>query len=104
MELGNHSTLLEDLDSQVVGISMDDLSEAKKLIRRTGLSLPVLYDPEAKVVRQYGVYNLLGDNLATPAVFVIDKDGVIQWKYVGKGNYDRPSAAQVLDQLRLLEG
>ena len=85
-----------------LGISTDDLSGARSIVNRIGLKLPILYDSAADVVRAYGVYDLLGDGLATPSTFILDKDGVIQWKYVGSRIYDRASTAQILEQLRML--
>ena len=88
----------------MLAISTDDLSKAKLFAGRMGLPFPVLYDPSAEVVRAYDVFNLLGDLLATPSTFIIDRDGVVRWKYVGRDIDDRASVAQVLKQLRLLEG
>ena len=68
-----------------------------------GPPFPVLYDPPAEVVRDYGVFNLRGDGLATASTFVIDKDGVIRWKYVGRSIDDLPPTATVLESLRLLD-
>jgi len=56
-------------------------------------------------VKQYGVYNTFRDRLAAPSTFIIDKQGVIRWKYLGKNRYtDRPSVKQVIEQLQTIEG
>ena len=68
-----------------------------------GLQFPVLYDPEAEVVRGYGVYDLLGDGLATPSTFVIDRQGNIHWKYVGRNISDRTSSQQIISKLKELQ-
>ena len=47
----------------------------------------------------YGVYNLLGDGVATPAVFIIDQSGQIVWSYVGQSASDRPSVQTILETL-----
>lgn len=73
------------------------------MAERTGVQFPILYDPTADVVEKFGVYDLLNDGLATPSTFIIDKSGVIRWKYVGKHIYDRPSAEDVIAQLRRLD-
>ena len=88
----------------MLAISTDDLSKAKLFAARLGLPFPVLYDPPAEVVRAYDVFNLLGDGLATPSTFIIDRDGVIRWKFVGRDINDRASVMQILKQLRLMEG
>ena len=104
MELNDSLPALEELDTVIFAISTDDLSGAQSIASRVGISFPVLYDPAADVVEAYGVYNLLGDGLATASTFVIDKQGVIRWKYVARGIADRPAVSQVLEQLGRLEG
>ena len=95
---------LEELETVIFAISTDDLSGAKSIASRVGISFPVLYDPAADVVEAYGVYDLLRDGLATASTFLIDKQGVIRWKYVARGISDRPSESEVLEQLGELDG
>lgn len=104
MELSRDYSQIQKLDAEVLAISVDDLSGAQYIVDKIGIPFPVLYDPMVDVVSDYGVYNLLGDGLATPSIFIIDKDGVIRWKYIGRSIDDRPSASPILEQLRLLEG
>jgi peroxiredoxin len=59
----------------------------------------MLADPAHRAAESYGVYNLLGDGLATPAVFVIDTDGRIAWSHVGQHANDRASVQMILEQL-----
>jgi peroxiredoxin len=66
------------------------------------LQFPVLSDANHSVAEQYGVYNLLGDSLATPSVFIIDMGGVIRWRYVGQSTGDRPADEVILEQLSQL--
>ena len=102
VELNSRYSEIADLNAEVLSVSVDDLSGAQYLSDSIGIVFPILYDPETDVVSKYGVYNLLGDGLATPSTFIIDKDGVIQWKYVGRSKDDRPSMQRVLEQLTLL--
>ncbi len=93
---------IRDLDGEVVAISTDKLSEAAYVVEALGLEFPILYDPEATVVTDYGVFDLLKDGLATPSTFLIDKEGNIRWKYVGKTISDRVSAQQMITKLKQL--
>ena len=75
-------------------------------IMRTTISLD---DQLAKQVRRavpesYMVFNLLGDDHATPSAFVVDRDGVITWKYVANPIGDRPPTSNIIDQLASLGG
>lgn len=60
---------------------------------------PLLADPKHEVAEAYGVYNLLGDGLAAPAVFVIDTDARIVWNYIGQHAGDRVDAQTILKHL-----
>ena len=64
-----------------------------------GATYPFLADPEHQVAEAYGIYNLLGDGVAAPAVFVISSDGSILWSYVGAAGEDRPPVADILAHL-----
>lgn len=66
------------------------------------LEFPILYDPEGSAVREYGVFNLLGDGMAASAMFLIDRTGQVQWQYVGKHIDDRPSNREIISRLREL--
>jgi len=60
---------------------------------------PILADVNHAVADAYGVFNLLGDSVATPSVFVMDPGGRIVWSYVGTSATDRPSPADILARL-----
>ena len=67
--------------------------------QRAGISYPLLADPGHHVAEAYGVYNLLGDGLAAPAVFVIRPDGHIAWSHVSQSAAEQPSAQTILEYL-----
>jgi peroxiredoxin len=90
------------LQTDIIAISTDDLSQASYVAESLRLDFPILYDPAADVVRKYGVYNLWEDGMATPSTFVLDRTGNIQWQHIGKTVYDRPSNEEIIDQLRKL--
>ena len=48
------------------------------------------------------VFNLLGDDLATPSTFVVDRDGMITWKHAANLIGDRPPTSIIIDQLASL--
>jgi peroxiredoxin len=70
------------------------------LAGRLDLGFPLLVDPAANVVREYGIFNLLGDGLATASTFILDKQGRITYRYVGKGISDRPPTDLVINALQ----
>ena len=65
-----------------------------------GAEYPLLADPTREASKSYGVFNLLGDGVAAPAVFIINPDRSIRWSYVGRDIVDRPTTASILTRLR----
>lgn len=52
------------------------------------------------IARAYGVVD---GEVAIPAVFVISREGVIVWQYIGERSSDRPTSALVLEQIDALQ-
>lgn len=78
---------------------MQDVTNAQRMLQVAGVSFPVLADPDHAVADAYGVYNLLGDGIATPSVFILDESSHIVWFYVGQSAGDRPSVQTILENL-----
>ena len=78
---------------------MQNQNNAKSSAESTGATYPILADPQHQVADAYGVYNLLRDNVAAPAVFVINPVGEVVWSYIGKDVNDRPSNETILANL-----
>ena len=91
-----------DRDTVLLAVSMDDVSHARQMVDLHGLSYPVLVDPSGGVARSYGAFNLLGDGLAAPAIFIIDKRGLLRWQHVSQGATDRPTPERILRELDAL--
>lgn len=87
----------------IAAVSMDDQPAAAQMLALTKAEFSILADPEGKVARLYGVYDLLGDSVAAPATFVIRGDRTIAWRYVGEDAVDRPTAEEILAQLAKLK-
>jgi peroxiredoxin len=90
----------EEVDAEILAVSVEDAAIGRHVSELLEIRYPILSDAEHRVVDQYGVYNLLGDSLATPSVFLIDMEGIIRWAYVGQSSSDRPSNEMILGQLR----
>lgn len=55
-------------------------------------SFPVLFDPESKVAKAYGVKGL-------PTTFLIDKEGKIRYRAVGGREFDHPEVESIIRRL-----
>jgi peroxiredoxin len=68
---------------QIAAISVDSNAESRKLCQDRGYTFPFLSDPNAEVIRRYGVLHPgAGENgrdIARPAEFLIDASGAIRW-------------------------
>lgn len=89
----------EQAGAQVIALAVQDQNGAQASVTDAGVTFPILADPDHRVADAYGVYNLLGDGVAAPAVFVIDKSGQIVWSYVGQHINDRPDNQTILANL-----
>ena len=95
------------LNAQVLGISVDPPFSQKAWSDANNLNFPVLSDFTRQVVNQYDVAleNLAGMQgyvAANRAVFVVDKDGVVRYKWVAPAPVNEPDYDEirgVLEQL-----
>jgi peroxiredoxin len=92
----------QQLNTEILAISVEELDKGRRVSDLLDLQYPVLSDPDHRVVEEYAVDNLLGDGLATPSIFLVDQEGILQWKYVGQDTTDRPGNEVILEQLRTL--
>jgi peroxiredoxin len=76
-----------------------DPALARRVAQLTGAPFPILADPDHAVAEDYGVYDLFGDGIATPSVFIVNNSGQIVWSYIGRNAADRPGAGTVLENL-----
>ena len=65
----------------------------------SGAKFPLLTDPDGATSRGYGVFDLLGDGVATPATFIVEKDGSISWYHVGLDIADRADVQEIFEAL-----
>lgn len=97
-------TELKKLGGDVVALSVDDVQSAVDMKDAYDLEFPVLYDTDASVVRQWELYDLLGDGLSAPATFIIRTDGTVESALIGQTIADRPTTDSILDTLASLAG
>jgi len=76
-----------DINAHVVGVSVNDPWSNKGFAEQHKLSFPLLSDYNREVVRQYNVFHndfggLKGYTAAKRSVFILDRNGVITYKWV----------------------
>jgi len=82
--------------AEILALAVQDVSLANLMDQTVAADYPILADTSHAVADAFGVFNLLGDGVATPSVFVIDRAGNIVWSHVGKDANDRPSPSEIL--------
>lgn len=82
-----------------MAVAVQDQAGAQATRAETQVSYPILTDPDHRIADSYQVYNLLGDGVATPAVFIINKAGQVTWSYIGQTVNDRPAGETILANL-----
>jgi peroxiredoxin len=91
---------------RVVGISVDPPDVTKRHSQKVGYTFPLLSDPTAKVIRRYDVLHAgagpKGADIARPAEFVLDSDGVVRWVNLTDNIAVRARPEQVLEALNQL--
>ena len=89
-------------NAQVFGISVDTFFTLKAFQDHEQLTFPLLSDFNKTVIRDYGVFNedMIGlKGIAKRAVFVIDKDGIVQHAEVLEDARNEPSYDAVFKTL-----
>jgi peroxiredoxin Q/BCP len=99
VDLQSHYQDFQERHVEILGVAVHDIASAQRVAQVTGATFPLLADPDHAVADAYGVYNLLGDGLATPSVFIVDPSGRIVWSYVGQNASDRPGVQVLLEKL-----
>lgn len=94
---------ITQLKGQVVGISTDTPDSLQQLHKQMALPFALASDPGHQVIDRYAGIEVKGSPEskphARPAVFVIDRAGIVRWSYVGKSPVDRPETIAILDAL-----
>jgi peroxiredoxin len=90
---------IQDAGAEILAVVVDDLDAVEGMCERMGITYPVLSDADHQVSEAYGVFDLLGDGLAAPGVFVIGTDGRVLWSRVGQTTLEPVPASVILEHL-----
>ena len=92
-------------------VSVDDREKQQAMIDRIAAdggpepNFVMLSDPDHRVIDRYGLFNANASPrrpVPHPATFVVDKAGVVRWKFVEVDYRVRPSHEDVLAALKEL--
>ena len=101
---------IAELDTELLFINPEDLDQtrdfvAKSKVTREGLSFRVLADPDRAIPTKFKIeIDTEKGTEVSPTAFIIDKEGVLRFKYVGSDPFDRPSTDSLVEILGMIEG
>lgn len=96
---------LQQDGAKVFGISTDSPSSHKAFRAANQINYPLLSDWNKTASKAFGVlYDKLGDfvGVSKRSVFVLDKDGVVRYKWVTEDPKVPPDAKKVLEEVKKL--
>ena len=98
----------EEQNVIVVAVSGEEVQKGKDLLQKLHLPFVLLSDTSFEGIDKYGVRDTsISDKvrergitqLAKPAAFIIDRTGVVRYRYIGKNAPDRPNNEDLLRAL-----
>lgn len=96
------------MDTEILAVSVDppaDIQRALDRIERTGPApdFPFLSDPGHRVIDRYGLFNPNNPRgIPHPTTFVIDREGVVRWKFIEIDYRIRPANEMVFEALEMV--
>ena len=96
----NDMKKFDQLDAQVLGVSVDSVWSHKAYAEKMGIHYPLLADfqPRGAVAEKYGVF-LAEKGITGRAISIVDRDGKLAWHK----NYDIPVVPGVEEVAKALE-
>lgn len=99
--LVNDMKRFDQLDAQVLGLSVDSVWSHKAYAEKMGIHYPLLADfqPRGAVAEKYGVF-LAEKGITGRAISIVDREGKLAWHK----NYEIPVVPGVDEVAKALEG
>src|SRR5687768_14919975 len=92
--LGEVDRELRSRGGSLVAISVDPPERSRELRARHGFTFPILSDESRAVIRALGIAHQpsgapASSEIAVPAQFLLDRDGIVLWSHVSRRIQDR---------------
>ena len=83
----------------VLAIAPDTLENARNFFQEHDIPFPCLPDADRTVFRQYDVKSAMISLGQRPGLFIIGKEGIVRYAYLGWQQWEIPSVDETLAQL-----
>jgi glutaredoxin-dependent peroxiredoxin len=106
--LRDSMTRFNELNAQVVGISVDSPFAGKGFASQNNLQFPLLSDYTRSTVQSYGIVlndfaGLAGYSVAKRSVFVLDKEGIVRYAWISDNPGVEPNYEEVVSALAAIK-
>ena len=101
VELQQHFSKLDNKNTKLVAISTDGNDEKNRTLSELGVQFLIIPDEKRKIIRSFGVLHP-EEGISRPAVFIIDKKGLVRFRKIGIDYTDRPTVKLLIQILALL--
>lgn len=86
--------------AEIVSLVRDTRQAAHDYFRKHKIPFPCLADETGDVYHQYEVRSTLLSLGQRPALFVLDREGIVRYAYLGSQQWEIPGNEEVLEILR----
>lgn len=96
---------LNDLNANVVGISVDSPFTNAVFVERNNLQFPILSDYQGETIKAYDVVfpdfvGLSGYTVAQRSVFILDAEGTVRFKWIADNPGQLPDLTLIHEELK----
>ena len=89
-----------NMETEVIGISVDYPFSVKEFSTTNNINFLLLCDYNKTVIKQFDIefsdfFNLEGYTVAKRSVFIVDKAGIIQYKWIADDSGQEPDYAEI---------
>ncbi len=74
----------------------------RRYVEGAGLPFDILVDDSRETLKAYGVWQRIGIdawNIARPALFLIDRGGIVRYSYVASSQFEFPTQQEIMDEI-----
>lgn len=105
--LGAVHTELAGRGGRLLVVSVDKPADSRVVVEKMKLPYALLSDPDRATIKAYHLLHEKGapdgSDIAIPAHFLLDREGVIQWRFVADSVTNRPEPRQIIDEIRKIQ-
>lgn len=92
----------EQRNATIIAIAPDTLENSRDYFEQNELPFACLPDPGREVFRLYDVKSAMVSLGQRPGLFIVDKDGIVRYAYLGWQQWEIPTIEETLHELDAL--